>query len=229
MTTKGKLSFPMRKQINWKFLWGCVLILAWTGVIVLFVRTQGDLSLDGLLRYRPAEPFAAVLAMLALFCLKSVDFIMHSGVLYAASGIMFSLPAAMALNILGALIMILVPYAIGKTLGPPIVDRLLARYPRLQILTKIRSENQLVISMVLRLVGLPMFIVGLYLGAMGFRSGRYALGSLIGLLDSIICFTVMGVSAGDRNGPVFWIALACQVGIALLSLLFYLLLRRRKS
>ena len=95
----------MKKQAVWtkkqKFIWGVILVAAWCLIGLIFYKTNGGLTVEQLVTYKPKNPVAAALAMLGLFALKSVDFIMHSGVLYAASGVMFPLPHALALNIVG--------------------------------------------------------------------------------------------------------------------------------
>ncbi|MBQ2546203.1 MAG: hypothetical protein II557_07930, partial [Clostridia bacterium] len=94
----------------------CAALLA---VLLVFTgcRKNGGLTVEQLVTYKPKNPVAAALGMLGLFALKSVDFIMHSGVLYAASGVMFPLPVALALNIVGAAIMVTPCYFIGRALG----------------------------------------------------------------------------------------------------------------
>jgi len=83
---------------RWKWIWGAVLAFAWTSVVVLFVKSNGNLSVQELLNYQPESTLLALLTMAGLFLLKSVDFLMHSGVLYAANGIMFPPPVALLLN-----------------------------------------------------------------------------------------------------------------------------------
>ena len=76
-----------------KWLWCAAMLCVWAAVIGLFVSNHGHLTVRQLLDYTPEEPVTAVFVMLGLFCLKSLDFIMHSGVLYAADGVMFPSPA----------------------------------------------------------------------------------------------------------------------------------------
>ena len=69
---------------------------AWISLLILFLKNRGGLSVEDILRYQPESKTKAILIMQGLFALKSVDFLLHSGVLYAADGVMFSLPAAIA-------------------------------------------------------------------------------------------------------------------------------------
>ena len=215
------------RKFNGRLLWALGLLLAWGCVLYLFLKTNGRLGVADLLRYRPSLPLLAALILCGLFVLKSVDFVLHSGVLYAAGGIMFSTPAALLLSVLGALIMSVIPYFMGRSLGQPVLHHIAERYPRFRVIEHIRSRNQLIIALLIRAVGLPLAAAGMYMGAAGFRFDRYILGSLLGLLPSAVCFTVMGESAGDLASPVFWIALGVHLLTALLSLLIYRRLLRR--
>ena len=121
---------------RWKWIWGAVLAFAWTSVVVLFVKNNGNLSVQELLNYQPESTALALLTMAGLFLLKSVDFLMHSGVLYAANGIMFPLPVALLLNTLGAAIMVTPTYWIGRTMGAPALRYIAEKHP------KIASQNR---------------------------------------------------------------------------------------
>ena len=82
----------------------------------------------------PANSFLAALVMQALFALKSVSFVIYGSLLYAASGILFSLPAAVAVNPLGTVIMSTVPYLIGEKAGAEKVRQIVERHPRAAML-----------------------------------------------------------------------------------------------
>ena len=66
------------------------------------------------------------LVLLALFAVKSVTIVVYGALLYAASGILFPLPAALAVNLLGTIIMITIPYLIGSASGSEAIRRIAA-------------------------------------------------------------------------------------------------------
>ena len=221
----------MKNQVVWsnrqKLIWGLCLIAAWCLIGFIIYKTNGNLTVEQLVNYRPKNPFLAVLVMLGLFLLKSVDFIMYSGVLYAASGVMFPLPAALALNIVGAAIMVTPVYFIGRALGAPVLEELKKKYPKLNDFVSRPLGGELVLSLLLRSVGLSLHVGSLYLGAAQVRFDRYLLGSVLGLLPVIIPDTVMGTSIHDPSSPAFVIALAAKIVSSVLSMLIALLLQRR--
>lgn len=210
-------------------IWGAVLLLAWGLVIALLFRLNGNLTVEDILNYQPNSPLLAAVAMLGLFLLKSVDFIMYSPVLYAASGIMFSFPVAVLINIAGVAIMVSTPYFIGRSLGPPVIQHLRDKYPKLQIIDRLHLNSDTASSFLLRMLGLPLIPVSLYLGAVRLRYSEYLLGSILGLLPVTICATVFGTAANDPDSPAFWLALIVQVSCMVLSALIYAIIMKRTS
>ena len=200
---------------RWKWIWGAVLAFAWTSVVVLFVKNNGNLSVQELLNYQPESTALALLTMAGLFLLKSVDFLMHSGVLYAANGIMFPLPVALLLNTLGAAIMV-----------TPTAEK----HPKIEKVSAISSKREWLTSLLLRACGLPLLPVGLYMGAVNSRYSSYLLGSLIGIFPLMAAYTVMGTGIGDLSSPVFWWALGFNILICIAAIvILYFLLRKKKN
>ena len=191
---------------KWKWLWGCMLGAAWISLLILLLKNRGGLSVEDILRCQPESKGKVILVMLGLFTLKSVDFLLHSGVLYAADGVMFSLPTAIAINLLGAAVMVTPPFFIGRTMGEPMLNELTEKHPKIRQIAEIPEKSELVVNILLRTTGLPLLPVALYVGAAKGRYAPYLFGSLLGLLPTLVAYTVMGVGIGDRSSPVFWIA-----------------------
>jgi len=126
------MSTNERKLKRRKRIWVFLLILLWTVLAVLLIYAKGDLSLEQILNYSPQDPFLAALGIIGLFILKSVDFIIHSGVLYAATGILFDVIPALILNLLGLLIIVTPTYWLGRHYGSPAREYLTDKYPKLK-------------------------------------------------------------------------------------------------
>lgn len=203
---------------TYKLLWGLFLLAAWSTVIVLFVRHQDGLSAQALASYQPERPFVSCLIMLGLFLLKSVDFLIHSGILYAAVGIMFPLPIALLLNLVGIIITVTPAYFLGRIWGPAVIETLYEKYPRLRTFTQGREGGSFLVSFLLRTVGLPIQIGSVYMGAANYSFGRFLSGSVFGLLPIMIPYTVMGESADKPGSPAFIVALTIEVLTVIASL-----------
>lgn len=213
-----------------KLLWGLFLLCAWGTVILIFSRHHGGFTAKELANYKPDNPLLSCLVMLGLFALKSVDFLMHSGVLYAASGIMFPLPAALLLNTVGIMISVTPTWFLGKIWGPPVIETLCQRYPKLRVIADDEKGGSLAVAILLRTVGLPIQAGSMYMGAANYRFGRFLLGSVLGLLPIMIPYTVMGENAGKPGSLAFVIALATELLLHVVSVItFAVIAKRRKS
>lgn len=212
-----------------KLIWALFLAAAWGTVIYIFLQHDGGLTVKELLRYKPANPFLSCLAMLGLFALKSVDFLINSGLLFAADGIMFPLPMALLLNVLGIVDMVTPTYFLGRFWGQSVLEHLHARYPKLRVFDQRADGGSLAVAILLRSVGLPIQAGSLYMGAAGYGFGRFLLGSILGLLPAMVPFTVMGESAGNAGSPAFLIAVGFEVLACLSSALVWALMSKRQA
>ena len=207
------------KRLRW--FWGICLVILWGCAILLFVRANGHLSVEELLRYQPKSKAMAALAMCGLFLLKSVDFVLYSGLLYSIDGILFPLPIAFCVNLAGIVIISVVPYFVGRSLGAPILQRIETKYPKFQEVERKNSASIFLLTLLLRAVSLPYNIVGMYMGARGGAFLPYLLGSVLGLIPNMIPFTIMGSSAADYRSPVFLCAIAAELILIGFALLLY--------
>ena len=210
-----------------KWLWCAAMLCVWATVIGIFIHNHGNLTVQQLLDYSPEEPVKAVFVMLGLFCLKSLDFVMHSGVLYAADGVMFPLPCALVLNMIGAAIICTAPYFLGRSLGTPVARRLREKYPKLANIEKLRLGDGFLTAMFLRVASTPLTIASIYMGATGMRFGPYLAGSLVGLIPVMASYAVMGAAADDPTSPKFIAGAGAIAVTTVVSIVIYALLLRR--
>ena len=203
-------------------------VLFWMVLVLICWSWCEHLTIEGILNFTPESPVTAVLVMMGLFLLKSITFVIYGNILYAASGILFSLPAAVFLNIVGSAIMASVPYFMGRKAGMGFLNTLTSKHPKLSILKDIPQKHPLSSSVMIRLLGiLPGDLVSMYFGAGGASFSRYLTGTLIGLFPSIVIFSVMGMSAGDITSPAFRISAAAEIILVLTSFIILICLRKR--
>ena len=203
-------------------------VLFWMFLVLICWSRREHLTMEGILNFTPESPVTAVLVMLGLFLLKSITFVIYGNILYAASGILFSLPAAVFLNIAGSAIMASVPYFMGRKAGAVFLNTLTLKHPKLSVLKDIPQKHPLSSSVMIRLLGiLPGDLVSMYFGAGGASYWRYLTGTLIGLFPSIMIFSVMGMSAGDITSPAFRISAAAEIILVLTSFIILICLRKR--
>lgn len=204
-------------------------VVLWVAVILFCFLHRDDLTVEELLRYTPQNLWAAAAVMLALFALKSLTVVLYSGILYIIDGILFPLPAAILLNLCGTIIMLSLPYFIGKKTGASTVDYVRSKYPKAESIHQLRTKNDLFFAFAARIIRLPSDIVSLYMGAIGVDYQKYLLGSLLGMLPHMITYPVMGMSITDIHSPQFIISFCVELAYILITAAVYALYRRKQK
>lgn len=206
-----------------------VLGLIWVGIIVILFIHRKELSAEGIARYTPKNPWLAAIVMLALFALKSLSIVIYSGLLYAANGILFPLPVAIVLNLIGTVIMVSLPYLIGKRTGASAVDEIRAKYPKAEAIHDLRAKNDFLFAFLVRMARLPSDVASLYMGAVHVEYKKYLLGSLLGMLPHTITYPIIGMSIRDIRSPKFVISLCAELAYILITSAVYTVYRKRNQ
>lgn len=181
-------------------------------MLALFFSVKDAFTLDGLINATPQNQILAVFFILCLFAIKSVLFFIYGGLLYALCGVLFPLPGAILINIVGSWLMITLPYYFGRKKGEKAWRRLLKKFPKLQILQQLPNKNEISSCFVLRLIGkLPGDLVSVYLGASGIGYVAYVVGSMLGFMPSLIAFSIMGRNIKNPTSPAFIVAFCVEL------------------
>ncbi len=227
--TKEVIGDNRKKIMLW--IWRCVLALIWAAIIAALFIHKKDFTVEDILSLTPSNPILAAFTLLALFALKSVSVVLYSGILYAVSGVLFPLPAAIFVNILGTAVMVSIPYFIGEKLGGSAVERIAERYPKAERLREIRrGRNDFFFVLFVRLIGiLPSDIVSAYMGAIRVKYLKYLAGCLLGMLPPAVIFPLMGMGAKDIHSPMFFIAIGAELAFMALSAVIYQIYRNKSG
>lgn len=224
---KDLLSPPEQRRLR---LARCLLGAVWIAIIVICLLHKEDFTLEGILSYTPRQPLLAALVLWGLFAVKSLSIFLYSGLLYAASGILFPLPVAIAVNIAGTAVMVSIPYWLGKKLGSQAVQYILHRWPKSVMLRDLRSGSDFFFVLIVRLLGiLSADVVSAYMGAVGVKYRAYLPACLLGFLPTCILFPIMGMSISDVRSPQFLIAASIQLAEMLASCITFHFYRKKHT
>lgn len=219
------------KQLNEKRIKqirNAIAIIFWVIVICLCLIYRDEITVESIVAFTPQNTFVAVIVMLALFAVKSVSIFIYCGLLYAASGILFPLPLAVLVNILGSVIMATIPFWIGRKAGTGLVTKLIDKYPKLKFLKEVPRQNEFFMSFFVRIIGiLPSDIIGMYLGASELRYSRYITGTILGMLPATVTFCIMGMRINDVTSPEFLFSLGFELCLMVVSTTTYALWMRK--
>lgn len=192
------------------------LCTAWT------IARGGRLNVRQILSYTPDNYWLAAAVMLVLYAVKSLSVVFPLLVLYVSAGVMFPIPAAIAVNLMGLFLCITLPYLIGRFSGRELADRLRDKYPKIARMDTLKRDNELFFAFFLRVINLlPGDIVSMVLGATKMKYGRYAAGSLLGLFPTMLAATFMGESILKPFSPTFLLSAGATVVISVVSFLVW--------
>lgn len=200
-----------------------LVMLLIAGGAVVFILTRGSIGVQELLAWSPENKWLAALAALAAYALKSQTVVVPYALIATAVGLIFDLPAALAVNTLGSVVCISLPYLTGRGSDGVLVDALLARQPRMRAFYEANRRHLFLVSLVLRVANLSNDILGLIFGSLKMKYWEYLLSSLVGILPAMVLYTVLGNDLDPFSAPVL---ICFGVDVASIAAAF-LLLRAR--
>lgn len=196
-----------------------VLILV---LVVLYLIYRDDISVEKLLTYTPDNLWLAALVFMGLYAVKSLSVFFPLVVLYAAAGLLFPVPAALAVNLAGLVVSLSIPYGIGRFSGTDMMDRLEQKYKKIGQLNALKQDSELFFAFFLRIVQvLPGDVVSMVLGATRMTYWKYMEGSLLGMLPIMAATTMAGSAMAEPTSPEFLVTAAIVVVLSIGSFVLW--------
>lgn len=196
----------------------------WLPFFVLLLAAAGawafrrQLTAEAIAARSPEQLGAAVCFLLALYAVKSLSVAFPLSALEAAGGLLFPLPAALAVNLCGVAIVQTLPYLLGQREQGGLAA-ITARYPRLAGLGRPDPRHSGRTVFLLRLGGAsPGDLISLYLGAAGVPWRTYLTGGLLGSLPRVVSATLLGSALWKIGGTQFWLSLGTGAALTALAL-----------
>ncbi len=183
-------------------------INAWFYELELFIATFDKLS--------------AVGVILFLFVVKTFFPIIPFTVLFIGTGLVFSVPVAATINIVGFIILVSIKFFWGRKFGGGGAHKLLLKSKTLSNFMEFRGKGNKWMLTVLRFVPVaPVGTVSRAYGATDMEYMPYVAFSVLGFLPRIISWSVVGCNIYNPFTPGFlapFIVLSIISGISLLLL-----------
>ncbi|MCM1330373.1 MAG: VTT domain-containing protein [Ruminococcus sp.] len=197
--------------------------------VVIYFRFFRGVTIEKILEFTPDNLWLAALVMVGLFGMKSLSFFFPMLVLVAASGSIFpNYFAALTVNSIGVLLMLTLPYLIGRFAEREFVRKIISKRKNADKLREFKSENELFIAFFLRVINiLPCDVVSLFLGSADFSPFKYIVGSFLGIFPGLVTTTLMGANVEHPTSPAFWIAAVVEVVFAAGSAAAYWFYKKR--
>ena len=197
---------------------------------LLYLHSQHHITMEEVLSWQPENLVLAVAVLLCFFAVKSASVFIPLMIPQILAGHLYSRDMALLINLLGLVIVMSVPYWIGKRLGRAKMEQLLHKYPKIQNILKAQDDNKMAFTFMLRACCVPPAdMVTMYLGATGMPYLTNVIGGTLGSFPSMVLHTFLGASIRDPDSPAFWKALALNVVWVMLSGLGFYLFRKFHS
>lgn len=181
-----------------------VLLLVCAALALVF---WDEINLQNIVDFTPENLWLAALVFMGLFAAKSLTSVVYVKLLYVAAGVIFPLPAALAVCLAGTFVELAIPYLIGWGGGTETAKMVVDRWPKLARLTEVRTRSNVWFSFFCRAVGvLPADPVSIYCGACRMPFPSFLLGSTLGLLPTLLITAVIGAEVEEPGSPGFIIA-----------------------
>ena len=189
------------------------------------VLTGDGVTVEMLTNYAPKNTALAVVVALLAYAVKSQTVFVLYGVVATAVGIVFEPPLSLIVNAVGSVICISMPYFTGRASGGEAAHKLLAKYKKLGEVYEGNRDNLFLVSLVLRVTNLSNDILGLFFGALRMDYWQYLASSFIGILPTMVLYTVLGSDLDLTSTPVL---ICAGVDIACIIAAWFVLRHRKK-
>lgn len=214
----------MGAHIRWRHV--LVALLFFLALAALWPLRQ-ELTAEAIARRSPRQAALAAAFLLGLYVLKSVTFCVPMTALTAAGGLLFPLPAALAVNLCGAAAAQTAPFLLGRRRQEDL-DSLGRKYPKAAALCRLAPGERWTSVFLLRLGGAsPGDLVSLLLGAAGVPYGTYLSAGLLGAAPRVAAATMLGAALWSPGSLRFWLSLGVGGVLTVLSLVLWRLRRKR--
>lgn len=185
---------------------------------IIAVWKRDELSVQNISRLVEEKAALSALILLLLYALKSLSVAFPIAVLQVVAGVVFPLPIALLLNLMGMIIVLTIPYHMGRLTGHDLTDRIIGRNKWLRRIGDYQSKNSFFISFLLRVAAiLPGDIVSMYLGASEIGFTPFLTGCLLGALPRMIAYTIAGDSIMTPKSPAFIASILLSILLAVIS------------
>ena len=155
----------------------------------------------------------AVAAVLGVYLLKSLVFVVPASIIYIYTGMAFDTPIAIVINLAGIALEVAVTFWLGRFLGSKVVEEKIRGKKWAEKLMNAKQKNKLSFLFGVRVLpAFPIDFVSLFLGASGTTFLSYFFISVLGIMPRVILFTILG------DGLYDYIPMKLLVGVAVSSI-----------
>ena len=173
----------------------------------------------------------AYFAVIGVYALKSIVFVVPAMMIYVSVGISFDTGIALILNLIGLAVEVTITYFLGRFLGGEYVSKLLEKNKGGRKLLNMKTKTKNSFLFVARVVpAFPIDFTSLFLGSSNYGFVSYFLILILGIYPRVLLFTLIGDSIYKyipKELIIKLIIIGIPVGVA--AFLIYRAVKKRKK
>lgn len=190
--------------------------------IAFFIFKFKELTVKDILNFTPSNYFSAGLVMIFMFALKSIIMVIPLTVLYISSSILFPGFWSIIVNFIGLFVCMTIPYFIGKFSGKDFVAKLISKYPKINKINEIKSNNEWAFVFTVKILGfIPNEVSSMVLGSLGIKYTLFIIASVLAKTPSMVAKTLIGANMNKPGSSEFKISIAVAVLVFIFIFYFY--------
>lgn len=185
------------------------------GLLIL----DGSLDVEELIASVRSNQGVALIVIMALYLLKGCSL----GVPYAAitvgCALVFDMAAAIVVNLLGTVLCVSVSYLVGRFSKSLSFEGLMEKYPKFRRYFTNAEHYSFTFCFSVHTLHLSMEVQGVLFGLLRTPFIAYLGGTVLALLPSMMCYTVIG-DEFDFQNPLFWLFLIVDILTVVVGLIY---------
>ncbi len=173
----------------------------------------------------------AYFAVIGVYALKSVVFVVPAMMIYVSVGISFDTSTAIVLNLIGLAVEVTITYFLGKFLGGEYVAKLLEKNKGGKKLLNMKTKTKNSFLFIARVLpAFPIDFTSLFLGSSNYSFFPYLFFSILGIYPRVLLFTIIGDSIYKYIPKELIIKLIIvAIPVAVIAFLIYRVVKKRKK
>lgn len=200
---------------------GIVILLSVVAGVVLIKKY--DLTMSNLYTLKDlvtGGTWVLIAGIIVFSVVKSFALIIPPALLFAFTGLLLdNVPLALAVNFVATFLSLFLPFALGRFMGKPMLDKLKAKSSKVRKIDDFAHINDFAFVFLLKVSGIiASDLSSLIFGAMGIKSKTHLIASVLGLLPINIVWTLLGAYA-DLTDPKSALFLLPVIALAVVGTL----------
>lgn len=191
-------------------------------IAVAFIIYQ-HVQIDKLDEFIHKNLLMGILVVMGLYAVKSMTVVLPVPVLYIAVGTLFpNVAIAAAVNTLGLIAELTVPYALGRLAGQDLHRYILEKYPKARGFADYKDRHNFFMIYMMRLIGIfSADLTSMMMGSSKLPFKSYLLGSLLGMMPSMLIITFLGANVTNPRSAEFMLSVVLTVLLTCFSFILY--------